>query len=625
MTTDAFTMLPLRALVLVAIIAIVSPWPGDAAAAVTSCSGTAGSFGGGAGTSADPYRVATQAHLAAVATGANRLCAYRQTQDIALSGEWTPLGTGGSPFKGEYDGDNRAITGLSITTNGSYLGLFGYTDGGAEIKNIRLAGTVNVPGSTGVGALVGLADRPTTITNVHSSVNVTARNLAGGLVGWVAEAIIRRSSSSGTVTVSEGSVGGLVGKARSSFGNLPAEISDSYATGAVTGGVGYEGVAGLVGFVDVGGGSYSVTIARSFSSGAVTGGTGTRSQCYGMMGCFTTIGTTGGLLASQSAGTTYTANLTVNGAFWDTQTSNRATSADNLGTGLTTVQARTRSTYTAASWDIANGWSATAVWGICDGSTYPFLTAQHATSPCAPDAPAAPTAVAGDGRVTITVSRGAGGGGTPTSYIVQAVEDPSRTCTVTGAAGSCDITGLTNGTAYTFTATASSSVGTSAASAPSAAVTPEAPPAPTTPRSSDAATETPASAPQATSPAPAATMTPSGIRWSDGRRTTTAIVATFAAAPDTTYLISATPETGASAARTARIVRGTCEIEVRAQDARRTARCTIRLRAAATWRVSITPVTGGVKGVAATKRIRVTLPIPDRPTGADGSSEPVTG
>ena len=120
-------------------------------------------------------------------------------------------------------------------------------------------------------------------------------------------------------------------------------------------------------------------------------------------------------------------------------------------------------------------------------------------------------------------------------------------------------------------------------------------------------------------------MTPSGIRWSDGRRTTTAIVATFAAAPDTTYLISATPETGASAARTARIVRGTCEIEVRAQDARRTARCTIRLRAAATWRVSITPVTGGVKGVAATKRIRVTLPIPDRPTGADGSSEPVTG
>ena len=129
----------------------------------------------------------------------------------------------------------------------------------------------------------------------------------------------------------------------------------------------------------------------------------------------------------------------------------------------------------------------------------------------------------------------------------------------------------------------------------------------------------------APSPAPAATMTPSGIRWSDGRRTTTAIVATFAAAPDTTYLISATPETGASAARTARIVRGTCEIEVRAQDARRTARCTIRLRAAATWRVSITPVTGGVKGVAATKRIRVTLPIPDRPTGADGSSEPVTG
>ncbi len=501
-------------------IAITVAWPAAASAAVASCSGTAGSFGGGAGTSASPYLVATQAHLAAVATGNNRFCAYRQTQDIALTGEWAPLGNGALPFKGEYDGDNRAITGLNITTNGSYLGLFGYTDGGAEIKNLRLAGTVNVPSSSGVGALIGLADRPTTITNVHSSVNVTAQSLAGGLVGWVAEAIIRRSSASGSITVSGGTVGGLVGKARSSYGNLPSEISDSFATGAVTGGDSYEGVAGLVGSAEVGGGSYSVTIARSYSTGLVTGGIGSRLDCSRI--CQTFTGTTGGMLAREDAASAYSANVIVTGAFWDTQTSNRATSADNLGTGLTTAQAKTRSTYTAASWDIANGWSPTSVWGICDGSTYPFLNAQYASSPCRPDAPATPTAVA-------------------------------------------------------------------AAS---------------------------------TGPSP---ITPTNISWSEGRVTTAPLIATFTAAPDTRYLIAAVPQSAKVARRAARAVRGTCTVTTAGQGARRTARCTIRLRTAATWRISITPVQGGVKGVAATKRVTITLPVPDRPTAPDGTAEPVTG
>ena len=104
------------------------------------------------------------------------------------------------------------------------------------------------------------------------------------------------------------------------------------------------------------------------------------------------------------------------------------------------------------------------------------------TFTAAPGAPPIPTAVAGSSAATVTVS--AGSGGAPASYVVTAVEDNSKSCTVTGAAGSCEISGLTNGTSYSFTATATNISGTSAPSLGSNSVTPAA--APDAPTSLDA-------------------------------------------------------------------------------------------------------------------------------------------
>lgn len=391
----AFPSRVMRAVVVLCSLLATAVSASGAGAAINTCSGSGSTFAGGSGTSASPYLVATAAQLGAIRNSTYRTCAFRQTADIALSGEWAPIGTAvfSAYFTGEYDGDSHLISGLSITTGSNWIGLFGYAGNGAIIRNLRVAGTINVSApSTNVGGVVGLADQGTTITNVHSSVTVTADNIVGGLVGFLAESVIRRSSATGAVTANKGSVGGLVGYARSSYNSLSPEISDSYATGAVTGGTGYEGVAGLVGRPEVGISPYTLTIARSYATGAVTGGTGSRTECfgygYGPPMCSTYFGTTGGIMALQSPGTPVN-NLTVANSFWDTQTTGRATTADNKGTGATTAQLQSYSTFSAAGWNIANGWSASAVWGICDGSTYPFLSAQYASSPCpAPPTPA---------------------------------------------------------------------------------------------------------------------------------------------------------------------------------------------------------------------------------------------
>ena len=158
--------------------------------------------------------------------------------------------------------------------------------------------------------------------------------------------------------------------------------------------------------------------------------------------------------------------------------------------------------------------------------------------PAAPATPSAPTAVAGEEKATVTapVVTPSARYGTPTSFVITAVGDPSRTCTVTLPATTCDVTGLTPGTTYTFTAEARLSTWTSAPSTASNAVTPTAPapsPAPTptpdptpaanpagsTQASAGASSSTPATQPAAL----AATLLPSRRRVMSGQRVTTAI------------------------------------------------------------------------------------------------------
>ncbi|MEN9714641.1 MAG: hypothetical protein RJA35_108, partial [Actinomycetota bacterium] len=89
-----------------------------------------------------------------------------------------------------------------------------------------------------------------------------------------------------------------------------------------------------------------------------------------------------------------------------------------------------------------------------------------------PDAPTAPTAVAGDTTATVTWQAPASNGGSPvTDYLV--TSSGGQTCTTTLL--TCQVTGLTNGVSYTFTVQARNAIDLGDSSLASNAVTPVGP------------------------------------------------------------------------------------------------------------------------------------------------------
>ncbi len=142
----------------------------------------------GAGTLADPYQITTAAELATLATNVNAGTTYtgvyfKMTNDISLTGyaNWDPIGNSSTKyFMGVFDGNNKMITGLTITGTSTYRGLFGYIQGGCEIKNLSVE-SCNLAGSTYIGGLVGYlhlntASKAITISNCYTSGTISATN-----------------------------------------------------------------------------------------------------------------------------------------------------------------------------------------------------------------------------------------------------------------------------------------------------------------------------------------------------------------------------------------------------------------------------------------------------------------
>ena len=151
-------------------------------------------------------------------------------KNIDLTGkDWTPIGTSvDNSYKGTFDGGGHTITGLTVTTNDKYAGLFGYLNRAGTVKNVVMKDvqiTNNRSWSAFAGGVAGYSWG--TIENCSVSGSVSGTVYVGGVVGAQIDGSITGCSSSATVkgTVD---VGGVAGQT-----NGGATLTACYATGNV--------------------------------------------------------------------------------------------------------------------------------------------------------------------------------------------------------------------------------------------------------------------------------------------------------------------------------------------------------------------------------------------------------
>ena len=154
-------------------------------------------------------------------------------KNIDLTGKgWTPIGTDyDNAYTGTFDGGGHTITGLTITTNDQYAGLFGYLGNFGKfgtVKNVVMDG-IQITCNHRLGYAGGVAGFSRgIIENCSVSGSVSGTVYVGGVVGDQIGGSITGCSSSATVKGTL-NVGGVAGQTNSS-----ATLTACYATGNVT-------------------------------------------------------------------------------------------------------------------------------------------------------------------------------------------------------------------------------------------------------------------------------------------------------------------------------------------------------------------------------------------------------
>ena len=201
-------------------------------------------FGGGTGTQEDPWLIASQADLIALAEFLNSGNAetfdtetagigncygyyFKQTADIDLTGvSWEPIGYSGSYyFAGNYDGDGHSITNAVSTgkvdpSGFATAGIFGWVAFGSvenlHVKNANFVATGQdnysyVGGIAGVCYESSIKNCSVVDSSLESKRNDN-NNCAGSIVGYSYNGIFEKCAAENNRVTSMAYAGGFVGE-----------------------------------------------------------------------------------------------------------------------------------------------------------------------------------------------------------------------------------------------------------------------------------------------------------------------------------------------------------------------------------------------------------------------------
>jgi hypothetical protein len=324
----------------------------------------------GSGTQQDPWRIESLSDFDEFAADPNYWSGFTRLEtDVNLAGRTYSTAViapdvnnsnydfDGTAFTGVFDGNDHKITNLTIDDAGAgndYLGLFGGIGEDGEVRNLGLEG-VSVSGDEYVGGLLGENSWGGSVSNCYSTGDVSGDYSVGGLVGSNWGGSVSNCYSTGSVSGDYG-VGGLVG-----VNYCYCNVSNCYSTGDVNG---VGDVGGLVGC------NWGI-VSNCYSTGDVNGVGGVGGlvgstgclRCHAIVSnCYSTGDVNGVDYVGGLVGYIYEGDIE---GFWDVQTSGIDNSAG--GTGKTTAEMQTRSTFTEAGWDFIE------IWLINEGATYPVL------------------------------------------------------------------------------------------------------------------------------------------------------------------------------------------------------------------------------------------------------------
>ena len=156
-----------------------------------------------------PHRITTASQLAAIGTVSYALSNnYELMNDLDLTGvSWSPIGDGGQPFTGTFEGNRHVIRNLTVAGSNDDAGLFAASSG--TIRNIGLE-NASVSGGARVGGLVG--SNSGIISNAYVKGNVAGDEHVGGLVGLNSGAANVAFTYAAALVSGTDHTGGLIGE-----------------------------------------------------------------------------------------------------------------------------------------------------------------------------------------------------------------------------------------------------------------------------------------------------------------------------------------------------------------------------------------------------------------------------